>query len=174
MKKIISILLLTAALFCLAACDRGQSASDPAPSPTPSPTNDDLAILAASDTDAAAAVQSHVPPASSTDLEVDGAAYEKALSCVGMTIFDLYDTIGQPQQAPTYVASSQQENAQDGTLPYQGFSVKTLRTETEETVRDVVLNSDAASQTASQPAEQPADQSAEQPADQPVDQPAAG
>lgn len=164
MKKLIPILLLSAALLSLAACDRG-SASQPdyTPMPSATPTNDELAIMAASDTDAAASVQSHIPPASSTDLEIDGEAYDKATACVGMTIFDLYTAIGQPAQTPVYTVSASQTDAQQGALIYKGFTVYTLRTSTEETVQRVELtlgdNAQPTTQDAAQ-TDQPADQSA--------------
>ena len=115
--------------------------------------------MAASDTDAAASRQSHVPPASSTDLEIDGEAYDKATDCIGMTIFDLYAAIGQPIETPVYAPSRLQENAQDGTLVYKGFTVWTLRTDTQEIVHDVYLDSEADAQ---QPAQdtQPATEAA--------------
>lgn len=138
MKKTILALLLAAAFLSLAACGRG-SEQAAEPSPSPSPNADELDIAAASDTDAAAARQSHVPPASDTDLQIDGAAFDKAVDCIGMTIFDLYAAIGQPSQTPVYTTSARQENAQDGTLPYKGFNVQTLRTSTQEIVLDVVL-----------------------------------
>lgn len=137
MRKIIPIILLAAMALSLTACHHNETAAAPEASPSPTPSQDELAILAASDTDAAAAVQSHVPPASSTDLQVDGAAYEKAMDCVGLTIFDLYAAIGKPIETPVYAPSATQEGVQEGTLVYMGFSVTTERTDTEELVRAV-------------------------------------
>ena len=175
MKKRTVILLLAAALLCLAACSRGgsdQAAATPEPSATP--TTDELALMAASDTDAVASRQSHVPPESPTDLLIDGPAYDKATGCVGKTIFDLYAAIGQPVQTPVYAPSATQQNAQEGTLIYTGFNVITLRTDTSEVVQRVDLTIDDASQPADQTgtdAAQMADQTmadAAQPADQVV------
>lgn len=150
MKKSIPILLLTAALLSTAACSRGGEAAEATPAPTASPNPDELTIMAASDTDAAASVQSHVPPASDTDLQIDGEAYDKAAGCIGKTIFDLYAAIGQPRQTPLYVVSDAQQNAQEGTLSYTGFDVHTLRTSTTEIVQRVELTVGA---NAAQPAQ---------------------
>lgn len=148
MRKFTTIALLAALVLCLAACSRGgASASQPAPTeapagtaePTATPSSDVLAKLAASDTDAAVA-KTQTPPASNTDLEVDGEAYEKAKACEGLTIFDLYAAIGQPAETPTYGPSCLQENAQDGMLRYKGFYVWTVRTDTEEIVHQVSLD----------------------------------
>lgn len=166
MKKCIAIILLAAALLCLAACSRDQAAAEPTSEPIATPSMDEMALAAASDTDAVASRQSHVSPASSTDLEIDGEAFEKATDCIGLTIFDLYGAIGQPLQSPVYEPSSQQ-NAQDGTLVYKGFSVTTLRTDTQEIIQDVVLDMDSDPQPT--PEVQPADQSMQQ-----IDQNAAG
>lgn len=168
MKKTISIILLASVAMCLSACHRTAEVSEAAPTPVPTASQDELAILAASDTDAATSVQSHVPPASPTDLQIDGAAYEAALTCVDKTIFDLYVAIGQPAQTPVYAPSAVQENAQEGTLVYTGFTVRTLRTDTEEIVQQVDLNIAGAGQSADQSAALPADQSAAQPTDQPA------
>ena len=149
MKKIIPALLLTAALLSLAACGRSAGPSvTPTPGPSATPSNDELAIMAASDTDAAASVQTHVPPASSTDLQIDGEAYDKAAACVGKTIFELYSAIGQPQQTPVYVPSSVQQDAQEGTLVYKGFNVYTMRTSAEEIIQgiEITVGMDTAAQ----------------------------
>lgn len=164
MKKRIAIILLAAAVLSLAACGRGGSQPSPTAAPSPTPNTDDLAIMAASDTDATASRQSHVPPASATDLEIDAAAYDKAIDCIGLTIFDLYAAIGQPLQAPAYAPSSVQDDAQDGTLTYKGFTVWTLRTDAQEIVHEVYLDSEL---------EDAAQQSADQAA-QPTDLPAVG
>lgn len=161
MKKAIPILLLAAALLGLAACNRSAGpAATPTPEPSATPTNDELAIMAASDTDAAASVQSHVPPASSTDLQIDSAAFDAASGCVGKTIFDLYAAIGQPRQTPVYTASETQQGAQEGVLVYNGFTVYTLRTDASEVVQGVeldVLDDDGDAQQPAQDGTQPVD-----------------
>lgn len=136
MKKI-TLSILTAAMICLAACSRG----GPAPTATPafSPTPGPLDVLAASDTDTVTAAQTHVPPASATDLTFDEAAYNQALGFEGRMLQEMYAVLGQPVEMPVYVPSEDDPNAQIGTLPYNGFVVETLRTATSETVQRVYL-----------------------------------
>ncbi len=126
MKKTVALLLFAALILCLTACSHND-----APAPTPSPT-DEAQPAVASDTDT-----QHVPPASPTDLDVDEEGYAKALDCVGLTIQQLYDTIGQPVETPVYSALEEPEGAQEGRLTYKGYCVVTLRTATEETVQSI-------------------------------------
>lgn len=134
MKKIIVFFLLTA-ILCLGGCSRGDSGD--AAADDPSPTEDITLAVAASDTNTAVAAQNHIPPASATDLSFDETAYDQALDYVGRTLQDLYAVIGQPIEMPIYSPSEIQEGAQDGKLTYQGFFVRTLRTDTGEIVQEI-------------------------------------
>lgn len=145
-QRFILILMTAVLALSLCACDRGSSPEAAAPTATPS--IDTSAVSAASDTDAAAALQSHIPPASGTDIQTapeqpaptaggqdtapsagaqaDATAYKNAQDCVGLTIFDLYAVVGKPIIDPVYTPSATQTGAQDGLLTYNGFTVTTL------------------------------------------------
>lgn len=132
------ILLLAAALFVtVSACSLTQQAP---PTPSPVPTEDPSVILAASDTNTAAAAQSHVPPVSDTNTVVNSDPYRQAITYIGQPVADLYAAIGQPLEAGIYAASTVQSGADDGTLHYNGFFVQTLRSEAGEFVYDVYLD----------------------------------
>ena len=147
MKKTISLLILAALVLSLAACaghgDPQNAQSPSAPSPTPDMTD----ILTASATNAAAA---KTPPASDTNAQavqtqaaagtLDQALFEKAKACIGRNVQELYDAVGQPAETPVYGPSCLQEGAEDGIMAYPGFSVWTVRTDTDETVHDVYVN----------------------------------
>lgn len=134
MKKTLSLLLLCAMLMALAACG-GDKPEEPEPTGTPAPQE----ILAASASDAAAARQTHVPPASSSDAVVDDQSYAVAQNYVGQPASALINAIGRPFDSE-YSASCEQEGAEDGMLYYNGFSVWTMRTATGEIVRAVYLD----------------------------------
>lgn len=145
MKKIVSLLILAMLALALVGCSGHEDAADPnAAEPTATPDLTD--ILTSSATNAANA---KTPPASSTDTQQpqDGAvpqavqeAYEKARACIGLPVADLYAAVGQPIGEATYGPSCLQVDAEDGMLPYDGFSVWTVRSATAETVHDVYLN----------------------------------
>ncbi len=133
-----ALLMLAVMILLLAACDRTPAVQ---PTPTPVPTEDPAAILAASASDAAATVQSHVPPDSSTDVViVDETTYLSAKACIGQGVDALYAAIGEPIQSPYFAPSVQQEGAEDGTYQYEGFYVITLRTGDSETVQSLHVN----------------------------------
>ena len=144
MRKLVISLLLIALVFSLAGCaglaakeNQEEAAANATPAPSPTPDLSD--ILAASATTAQAS-KSRTPPASPSDVQVDQAAYDKAVQCVGLSVQDLYNAIGQPAEEPTYGPSCLQSDAEDGMLNYPGFSVWTVRTATEEIVHEVYLN----------------------------------
>lgn len=146
MKKIISLLILAALALALVGCSGHEDTPDPNAAAEPTATPDLTDILTSSATNAAGA---KTPPASGTDAQQtqDGAvpqavqeAYEKARSCIGLPVTDLYAAVGQPIGEATYGPSCLQVDAEDGMLPYDGFSVWTVRSATAETVHDVFLN----------------------------------
>jgi hypothetical protein len=93
-------------------------------------------IMEASASDAAAQEE---PPASDSDAVLDEDAYAAAQECIGRTVEELYEAIGEPTGDSQYAASCAQEDAEDGMLFYDGFYVWTLRTADEEIVHDVYL-----------------------------------
>ena len=152
MKKLLLTLTICALALSLVACRKdGSDRADAKPTPTPNWSD----VLAASASDAANA---KTPPASATDAtaqptveqtpEVKAAsapataqdAYEKARACIGLSVQELYDAVGQPTGEPVYGPSCLQVDAEDGMLPYDGFSVWTVRSADAETVHDVYLN----------------------------------
>ncbi len=142
MRKTIAILILTAVLISLAGCaGLAQKANEKEAaanaSPAPSPTPDMTDILAASAANAETAAQTHTPPASASNTQIDQAGYEKAQQCVGKSLEELYAAIGQPIEEPTYGPSCQQEGAEDGMLTYNGFYVWTVRSDSGEVVQEV-------------------------------------
>lgn len=138
LKKIAVFLVLIGLLTGLCACGGGALSPTPVPAQTPEPTPDMTEILAASASDAEQAAQ-NLPPASSTDLSaVDEELYNLALECIGLTVEELYDAIGEPGNIQ-YGASCEEEGAEDGMLFYDGFYVWTVKTEEQETVREVYV-----------------------------------
>lgn len=142
MKKIVALLLAALLVVSFAACDRFGKDEPAQVEATPEPTPDEslAAELEASATDVAQANQTHTPPASPTDLGYDEELFAKAQECIGLTVQELYEAIGEPQEEPTYGPSCLQEDAEDGMLLYDGFYVWTIRTEESEIVHDVDLD----------------------------------
>ena len=142
MKKILVCLLLIGLMSGLCACGGGAPEPTPEPTATPEPTPDITQILAASASDAEQAAQ-NMPPASSTDTMIlDEEKYALALECVGLTVEEMYEVIGEPLDAQ-YQSScegEEGEEAEDGMLLYEGFYVWTVRTQEHEIVRDVYIN----------------------------------
>lgn len=149
MKRLIALLLACMMIFALCACNKDSGTVDSTPKPTAVPKNAAKEV-AASNSDAAANAQSHVPPASSTDTEEDAdtAAIPGdvlvnmaiAEAYVGQSVELLYEALGEPAEEPQYAASCLEEGAEDGMLLYDGFYVWTIRTDTEETVHSVGVN----------------------------------
>jgi len=142
MKKTPIVLIIALMILCLAAC--GQEAAPPAEE-TPDPAALNLQPMAPvldaeedASADQAAALEVEVP-ASATDAALDPEVYAAAQACVGLTVEELFDAIGEPTGESRYAASCLEEGAGDGMLFYDGFYIWTLRTETEETVHDVYL-----------------------------------
>lgn len=142
MKKAIILFLLLAMALSLTACaGLAQKAVDEeSATPVPTPTEDPTAVQQASETNAQTAVTTHTPAASATDAQVDQAAYDRAVACIGMTLQDLYAAVGEPVEPATYGPSCLQDGAEDGMLIYNGFFVWTLRTAEAETVQEVYLD----------------------------------
>ena len=136
MKKTITIWLAAILAVCLAACGSAENEAELNLEP--------LTPVMAEET--AAALQDTASPgdaeqeteASETDAAepVDTAMLEAAQACIGQPVEALYAAVGEPASAQ-YGASCLEENAEDGMLTYDGFSVWTVRTETEEIVHAV-------------------------------------
>lgn len=133
MKKFFAILLALALTAGLSACSLTESEAQTEEENTLTEEE----IQAASESDALTAETER--PASETDASLDQSVYEAALACVGLTVEELYDAVGEPSDSQ-YAASCEEENAEDGMLFYDGFYVWTVKTETEEIVHDVYLN----------------------------------
>ena len=130
MKKITLILLALCLMLSLAACGKEEA---PAPTEAPAPvvTETPAAPAAPAPTEAPAPVEE--APAEPSDME-------KAESCIGGSVEDLYDLIGEPQSsdyAPSCLGGVA-TGGEDGMLYYDGFIVYTYREGDNERV-DVVL-----------------------------------
>lgn len=130
MKKtmgiILSVLLLT---VCLAGCGEPEETElhlEPlAPvtaEPSPAP-QDEASPVDAGEEPAAQAVADE--------------RLEAAQACVGQPVEALYEAVGEPLDAQYASSCNSEEPAEDGMLIYDGFSVWTLRTADEETVRAI-------------------------------------
>ena len=135
MKKTIALLLLLGLMMSAAACG-ALNADDPAPAEeTEVPVE---ALMAASESDAAA-LAAIEPPASVTDASVvDEESFAQAQELVGEPVNALYEAIGEPTDSQ-YAVSCLEDGAEDGMLYYDGFYVWTLRTEQDEIVHAVYL-----------------------------------
>ena len=139
MKKIVFLMLCAALALSLAAC--GASAPEPTPTPELTPIAPVAPVQEAEEvsaSDAAEAAAAH-PPASPTDVMLDGEAFAAAEACVGLTLAELYEAVGEPTGDVSYAASCLEENAEDGMLFYDalGFYVWTVRSESGEIVHAV-------------------------------------
>ncbi len=136
MKRFWIVALCMALVLCLAACSESAAEAETALETmapvTPSPEE----VQMASESDAQAAEQE--PEASATDAAWDDTDYLAAQACIGLTVEELYDEIGEPESAQ-YAASCEEEDAEDGMLFYDDFYVWTVRTAEEEIVHDVYL-----------------------------------
>ncbi len=139
MRRFAAMLLVCVMITGLAACNKQESAAVSATA-TPEPTADLEAIIAASESDAAAAAQV-LPPASSTDALIDREAYDLAVECIGLPVEELYAVIGEPTESQYSPSCEGEEGAEDGMLFYNGFYIWSVRTEEEEIVREVYMNS---------------------------------
>lgn len=136
MKKCIIMLLTAAVTVSLAACGSAQNEAELNLEPltpvmaeaTPAPTEDAASPGNAEQETEAAETDAGEP--------VDTAMLEAAQGCIGQPVEALYEAVGEPVSAQ-YGASCLEENAEDGMLTYDGFSVWTVRTETEEIVHEV-------------------------------------
>lgn len=145
MRKLIALFILTAMVLSLAGCaglaaKANEKDAAAGITPEPSPTPDMTDILAASAANSQTAAQTHTPPASSSNVQVDQAAFERAQQCVGQGVDALYAAVGYPVETPTYGPSCLQEGAEDGMLYFNGFYVWTVRTDTSEIVQEVYLD----------------------------------
>ena len=125
MKKLTALLL--AALFALALVGCGGSDAEPAATDAPAATEAPAETEETAETEAAATEETE---------EEDLKAI--ALSLVDHPVQDLYDAIGEPTGEAEYASSCLVSGGQDGTLPYDGFTVYTLvQPDGTETVYDV-------------------------------------
>jgi hypothetical protein len=138
MKKMFALLSAIALMLTVAACtSQEETVTGEQVSMTVDTEEQTVEeIMEASASDAAA---QNEPPASASDASLDETAYAAAQECIGRTVEELYDAIGEPTDGSQYAASCAQEDAEDGMLFYDGFYVWTLRTADEEIVHDVYL-----------------------------------
>lgn len=143
MRKAILFCVCAALILSLAAC--GSTKPEPnmqemhpvTPSPEPASGSDAESEGAA---EPPAGDHAEASPADAEAGTPDVAQYETARECIGLTVEELYETIGEPIGGADYAASCLQEDAEDGMLYYGGFYVWTLRTAESEIVHDVYLN----------------------------------
>lgn len=130
MKKSILILLAAILAVCLAACGSAEEEAELHLEP--------LRPVMAEETAAPQETGSPSDTAPETEAAepADKAMLEAAQACIGQPVEALYEAVGEPAAAQ-YGASCLEENAEDGMLTYDGFSVWTVRTETEEIVHEV-------------------------------------
>ena len=138
MKKTTIAFLCAVLALCLTGC------SGAAPEPTPEVALETLApVQTVEEVMEASAVEAEAiaaeAPASATDVELDEEAFAAAEACVGLTVEELYDAVGEPTGDASYAASCLEENAEDGMLFYDelGFYVWTVRNADGETVHAV-------------------------------------
>lgn len=139
MKKILFLMLCAALVLSLAACGAAEAEPAPASELTPiAPVLPAPEVEESSASDAAEAAAAQ-PPASPTDVMLDGEAFAAAEACVGLTLADLVEAVGEPDGDVSYAASCLEENAEDGMLFYDalGFYVWTVRGESGEIVHAV-------------------------------------
>ncbi len=130
MKKMTALLL--AALFALALVGCGGSNAESAATETPAATDAPAATEAPTET--AETAETEAAPAETKEEDLKAIA----LSLVDHPVQDLYDAIGEPTGEAEYASSCLVSGGQDGTLPYDGFTVYTLvRPDGTETVYDV-------------------------------------
>ena len=130
MKKLTALLL--AALFALALVGCGGSNAEPAATGAPAATDAPAATEAPAETEAAETEAAATEETEEEDLKAI------ALSLVDHPVQDLYDAIGEPTGEAEYASSCLVSGGQDGTLPYDGFTVYTLvQPDGTETVYDV-------------------------------------
>ena len=116
MKKIISLLLSAAMLFCLCACGAEKEEESAKEAPT--------------------GMESTLPGASLSAPEEENEDYNTALKFVGKSLDELVAEIGEPLAAE--YSPSCLGDGEDGNLEYEGFSVVTYREGGSETVKDVI------------------------------------
>ena len=131
MKKLTALLL--AALFALALVGCGGSNAEPAATEAPAATDAPAATEAPAETEETAETEA----AATEETEAEDLK-AIALSLVDHPVQDLYDAIGEPTGEAEYASSCLVSGGQDGTLPYDGFTVYTLvQPDGTETVYDV-------------------------------------
>lgn len=114
-KTLIFLLTLTLALsFC--ACGDGNASDVTSPSDTTSPSPENTTYVS-----------------DNTQNDTDSVEKAAAESCVGGTLEQLYNAVGEPNSS-AYQDSCEQPDAQDGFLYYEDFTVVTLKTADSETV----------------------------------------
>ena len=139
MKKTLIVFLCAVLALCLVGCS-GEAAAEPTPDPsleTLVPVQTVEEVMEASATEAEAIAEE--APASASDAELDEEAFAAADACVGLTVEELYDAVGEPTGDVSYASSCLEENAEDGMLFYDelGFYVWTVRNADGETVHAV-------------------------------------
>lgn len=130
MKKAI---ILLAALLALTLCACGEESPAPtttAPTTAPAVTTEPTAVPTTVPETTTA------PTTEATEAGDDRMAM--AESCIGKSVEELYDLIGEPESSD--YAPGCLGPGEDGELVYEGFTVYTYREDGEETVRVVLAN----------------------------------
>lgn len=137
MKKSFLILsLFLCVLLCLSACGKTESASQPEPTPTPTvPVLESVLPGGNLSTDAP-----EVPE--ENQIVIDSELIAAAQACIGKSVDELYEAIGEPPMGSDYAPSCMgvEKGGEDGELYYDGFTVATYREGDSETVSDVTVN----------------------------------
>ena len=142
MKKLTTLISVLALTLSLCACSNqagdisGESAS---PEPTASQAVTDKPV-----SDTAEPVETPTaPPVAETETPEpsEGPSVDElkaiAMSLIKHPVSELYDAIGQPISSD-YAPGCVEPNSEDGELIYNGFTVYTVRTDTQEYVYDVL------------------------------------
>ena len=131
MKKFCIVLLALCLMLSLAACGKEE-----APAPTAAP----VAPAAPVATEAPAATEAPVVEEPVEEAPAEPSDMEKAESCIGGSVEDLYALIGEPSSsdyAPSCLGGVA-TGGEDGMLYYDGFIVYTYRENGEESVYTVM------------------------------------
>ena len=143
MKKVSLILVFVlCAALCLAACGKTQTAPETTPAPAVEATEAPVLapVLPGSNLSSGETEQSGE---SEETASFDEEAFNTAMSCIDLSVDELYLMIGKPSSssyAPSCLNLGNDEAGEDGELYYEGFYVATYRVGENEVVRDVIRN----------------------------------
>lgn len=127
MKKLIALLLAALMILGLCACNK----TPDAPATDPAPVVTDPAPTEPAATEPAPTEPDDTKPAPT---EPEMSDFEKAQSCVDLSVEELYALIGEPESSDYAPSCLNPEAGEDGNLYYDGFIVYTYREGDTETV----------------------------------------